>query len=288
MPLVGATLSLFTALLARFDDALTASTFDKALGEPGVQVAFVKFFTPTCSHCREMAADWEELGEKLEDDTSTLIGSVDCDDASSKPVCNRFGINGLPALLYFMPPDARPEAYAGGRGLQALEEFVDALASAPCYPGRRASCNATQAAALEALESAGVEAARKRFAEIRAYSGATRGELEQAMMTLQDHATDDAARDKAKEDLKFADDVLKMIEERTGAEYRQLKAFLAPHGGTPSDQEFDPPKDLDFGADGAGGDAPPSGDRATKASKKKAKRKRRSSAGSAAPAKDEV
>ena len=51
---------------------------------------------------------------------------------------------------------------------------MDALASAPCYPGRRASCNATQAAALEALESAGVEAARKRFAEIRAYSGATR------------------------------------------------------------------------------------------------------------------
>ena len=37
---------------------------------------FVKFFTPHCKHCVAMAAEWEELAKRLENDRTVKISEV--------------------------------------------------------------------------------------------------------------------------------------------------------------------------------------------------------------------
>lgn len=81
--------------------ALTSDNFDKLT--KGKQV-FIKFYSPYCPHCKDIAGDWNKLAtyfEELPDDDNVLIGSIDCTDApKGKSLCARFKIMGLPTFLY--------------------------------------------------------------------------------------------------------------------------------------------------------------------------------------------
>ena len=52
--LVALTLPLTAAL---YDDNIDAGTFEQKVYESGVSVAFLKFHTPWCTHCRKMEPD---------------------------------------------------------------------------------------------------------------------------------------------------------------------------------------------------------------------------------------
>jgi thiol-disulfide isomerase/thioredoxin len=255
--------AVLVASYGRYDDTMTSSTFDLELAKPGLKAAFIKFAAPWCTHCRDMEPYWVDLGEEHEDDTGLLIGSVDCTEVSSKPLCTRFNIQGLPTLFYFMPPDPAPEIYNGNQTMQALGDFMTMLQSGVCYPGARGDCNATQLEALNLLEKAGVEHARAKFLEIRGHLMATRREMEETVAALQSGHASPEDQEKLKEKAKFANDVLKTIEAKVGPEYMQLKAFLTAHGGAGTEGE-------------AAGTSDAMSNDAEAPKKKKAKKKRKS------------
>ena len=62
---------------------------------------FLKFFSPYCGHCKNMAAEWEKFNESVKDQVH--VGSVDCTGPESKQICNQFDIRAYPTMIYFPP-----------------------------------------------------------------------------------------------------------------------------------------------------------------------------------------
>jgi Thioredoxin len=59
-----------------------------------------------------MAPDWEKLAEDWKDHPIGMIAEVDCTEATGKPLCEDFGIEGFPTLVYGDPssPEVRSNA----------------------------------------------------------------------------------------------------------------------------------------------------------------------------------
>lgn len=56
-----------------------------------------------------MASDWEKLAEEWKDHAVGLIAEVDCTEESGKPLCEEYGVEGFPTLMYGDPsaPEVR-------------------------------------------------------------------------------------------------------------------------------------------------------------------------------------
>ena len=54
-----------------------------------------------------MAPDWEKLGEEWKDHAVGMIADVDCTEEGGKPLCEDYGVEGFPTLMYGDP--AAPE-----------------------------------------------------------------------------------------------------------------------------------------------------------------------------------
>ena len=238
-----------TALLGLFDDALDASSWNVTLSKPGVNAAFVAFVAGAehCGNlCDEMMETWVQLGEKLEDHPNLLIGLVECDKQPSMPLCRRFSVRGLPHLMYFMPPDPLGEVYVQDRNKTEFVKFAKQLAST-CYPSITDDdgCNKQ----FERLEEMGIEKVKEKYIEIRTHLNLAKDEFENIMMEMQRDVSQkdptwdgetwekgkgeaiQETREKLGDKAKYAQDVLRTVEERVGGEYRAMKAWLAPHGG---------------------------------------------------------
>lgn len=95
-----------------------------------------------------MKPDWDKLGEKYEDSKKVLIGDVDCTADSGKPLCEKYGVEGYPTLMYFNPPETEPNKYEGGRSLKELKKFVKSLGPA-CTVDSYENCSKKQKEALQ-------------------------------------------------------------------------------------------------------------------------------------------
>lgn len=63
---------------------------------------FVKFYTPTCPHCKDMAKDFALVARQLQDqDEAIVLAEVDCSHDAGEEVCSKYGIVGFPTLKLF-------------------------------------------------------------------------------------------------------------------------------------------------------------------------------------------
>lgn len=82
-------------------DTLTLETFDQFTSE---HPAFVEFFSPYCSHCKDLAPKWEQAFRDTKEDQDALdihMRQVDC--VKSGDLCEREGILFYPNLRLYMP-----------------------------------------------------------------------------------------------------------------------------------------------------------------------------------------
>lgn len=128
--------------------ALNSDNFDEVTKG---KIIFIKFYSPSCPHCKSMAGAWNELAnyyqEAHEDTTNknnnVLIGSIDCTDSPmGKELCGRFEIVGLPTLLY---GDASfggiyLEEYSGDKSFDDLKSFAIENLVPTCNPGNLDAC----------------------------------------------------------------------------------------------------------------------------------------------------
>jgi thioredoxin domain-containing protein 5 len=79
---------------------------------------FVKFYSPNCGYCKQVAPIWKELAKKLEG-TSVRIAKIDC--TLHKAPCERFEIEGYPTMLFLT--EGNYMRYGKGRTLEDFEKF---------------------------------------------------------------------------------------------------------------------------------------------------------------------
>jgi len=106
------------------DDAvkvLDASNFDTFVG--GELPAFVEFYAPWCGHCKNLAPEYEKVGESIKPSDGVLVAKVDAD--AEKSLASRFGVSGFPTLKWFPKGSLTPEDYNGGRTAADIVKFIN-------------------------------------------------------------------------------------------------------------------------------------------------------------------
>ncbi|KAM9210904.1 protein disulfide-isomerase A2 [Dugong dugon] len=83
---------------------------------------FVKFYAPSCTHCKEMAAAWEALAEKYSDRQDIIIAEL---DATANEL-EAFAVHSFPTLKYFPAgPGRKVIEYKSTRDLETFSKFLD-------------------------------------------------------------------------------------------------------------------------------------------------------------------
>lgn len=99
-------------------DTLTIDTFDQFTSE---HLTFVEFFSPYCSHCKDLAPKWAEAFHLTKEDQNSLdihMRQVDC--VKSGDLCEREGINAYPNLRVYKPVE-------NAEGKTGKSSFVDSF-----------------------------------------------------------------------------------------------------------------------------------------------------------------
>ncbi|NXL94240.1 PDIA2 isomerase, partial [Alectura lathami] len=100
---------------------LVGKTFEQVAFDETKNV-FVKFYAPWCSHCKEMAPAWEELGERYKDHEDIVIAEM---DATANELEN-ITINGYPTLHYFPAgPGRKMVEYRSARDVETFSKFLE-------------------------------------------------------------------------------------------------------------------------------------------------------------------
>jgi protein disulfide-isomerase A6 len=101
---------------------LTPDTFDSVID--GSKPAFVEFFAPWCGHCKQLAPQYEIVGDAFASQSDkVIVAKVDCD--AHNALCSRFKVTGYPTLKWFpLGQTTDPESYSGGRSADDIIEFI--------------------------------------------------------------------------------------------------------------------------------------------------------------------
>ncbi|XP_072205488.1 protein disulfide-isomerase A2 [Excalfactoria chinensis] len=100
---------------------LVGKTFEQVAFDETKNV-FVKFYAPWCTHCQEMAAAWEELGERYKDHEDIVIAEM---DATANELEN-ITISGYPTMHYFPAgPGRKMVEYRSARDVETFSKFLE-------------------------------------------------------------------------------------------------------------------------------------------------------------------
>lgn len=103
-------------------EVVVAKNFNSIVNDESKDV-LIEFYAPWCGHCKSLAPKYEELAEKLKDESSIVIAKM---DATANDVPKLYDVRGFPTL-YFVPKGAKksPKRYEGGR---EVDDFIKYLA----------------------------------------------------------------------------------------------------------------------------------------------------------------
>lgn len=103
-------------------EVVVAKNFESIVNDASKDV-LIEFYAPWCGHCKSLAPKYEELAEKLKDETDIVIAKM---DATANDVPKTYDVRGFPTL-YFVPKNSKknPKKYEGGR---EVDDFIKYLA----------------------------------------------------------------------------------------------------------------------------------------------------------------
>mmetsp|Transcript_1890 Transcript_1890/g.2901 ORF Transcript_1890/g.2901 Transcript_1890/m.2901 type:complete len:228 (+) Transcript_1890:48-731(+) len=105
------------------------------------KTVFIKFFSPSCGHCQEIAPVWERMAKQWVNHDQGLVGSIDCTEETK--FCDDMKLSGLPTLLYGEPnyKGALLKEYTNDKTYEDLSEFANAtLFQTACSPINLEAC----------------------------------------------------------------------------------------------------------------------------------------------------
>ncbi len=84
---------------------------------------FVKFYTPWCRECKNMAAEWELLAEKYTSDT-VIVAELDAEKYPQ--VAKKARVDAFPTLVLYPRTNKGGKFYMGERDLDHMGRFIRA------------------------------------------------------------------------------------------------------------------------------------------------------------------
>ncbi|XP_072337402.1 protein disulfide-isomerase-like isoform X1 [Scyliorhinus torazame] len=100
---------------------LVGRNFEKVAFDETKNV-FVEIYAPWCSHCKELAPIWDQLGEKYKDHENVLIAKMDATINEVESVT----VEGFPTIKYFPAASGKKIInYEGARDLETFTTFLD-------------------------------------------------------------------------------------------------------------------------------------------------------------------
>ncbi len=104
--------------------SLDPSNFAAIAKDPDTHV-FVKFYTPWCAHCKDVAPVWEFLSQKLQDRQDIVVAEVNAEE--HKLLAKSEKANGFPTFLYYTKQGKVGIPYKGPRTIDGFESFARKL-----------------------------------------------------------------------------------------------------------------------------------------------------------------
>ena len=112
-------LCLVLALFCRAEYIeLTSENVDQYIG--GDMPIFVKFYSPDCPHCAQMAPDFDDAAEAFK---RVRFGGVDC--TKEKEVCEAHNVDGYPTLYLYLAGKKEGIEFEGTRGYDQFCTFIE-------------------------------------------------------------------------------------------------------------------------------------------------------------------
>ena len=102
--------------------SLTADMFHAVAKDDTTKHVFVKFYTPWCSHCKEVAPVWDRLSFRLQDRPDVIIAELNAED--NKFLAKEENAHGFPTFLYYTKQGKQGIPYKGQRTLEGFENFA--------------------------------------------------------------------------------------------------------------------------------------------------------------------
>jgi protein disulfide-isomerase A6 len=135
--LAGHALPVISFLFACFSFStyieLTDDNAHEHIGGP--KPIFVKFYSPSCPHCIEMADDFDQASRSF---AHVNFGGANCE--SNPALCAAHEVNGYPTLYFFPPRKKTGILYTG---MRAFDDFCDFLENSTHYKSDRSSTGLT-------------------------------------------------------------------------------------------------------------------------------------------------
>ncbi len=181
--------------------SLTDDNFFKEVVLSG-RWSFVKFYSPSCGHCKRLRPAWDALAVEFAGSPAVLIAEVDCVGGGFS-LCEKLGVQSYPSLKHFEPGSFTALDYTGERDLPALRQFASSELGPQCTASTLEKCSAQKRTLLESYMRMSPAKRAAKVAKLR--NSVQRAEEEHLSMRrdLQAHATGKWDASKAKlEELK--------------------------------------------------------------------------------------
>jgi len=149
---------------------------------------------------------------------------VDCTADSGKKLCEKYGVEGYPTLMYFNPPDTEPEKYEGGRSLKELKKFVKTLGPA-CTADTWENCSKKQKEELQPYLDIPAEELAKSLADYQTQLKETQTAHDTLMESLQSQ-------------YKASDEKLKALKDELAPKIKLMKAATKKPAATETKEEM--------------------------------------------------
>ncbi|GAB1597283.1 protein disulfide-isomerase-like [Argonauta hians] len=92
-----------------------------AVAKDKTKNVFVEFYAPWCSHCKNLAPIWDDLGEKFKEREDIVIAKMDATANDLQDI----KISSFPTLKYFPKDSDEVIDYNGARTLDSLVKFLE-------------------------------------------------------------------------------------------------------------------------------------------------------------------
>lgn len=107
-------------LFCKSELELTEETFYQYIG--GDKPVVLKYYSPRCPHCREMAPEYH-LASQMFEEKDIIFAQFDC--LNRKPLCDENSISGWPTVRYYAPGDKTGIEYDGDRSADSFIDFTE-------------------------------------------------------------------------------------------------------------------------------------------------------------------